>query len=212
MPSRAMSSRRGEFLTPGMSVGLMGGSFNPAHEGHLHVARMCLKALGLDRVWWLVSPQNPLKSDHDMAPLEKRMGDARALVIAAGEKRIAVTDIEIRLHTRYTIDTVTALRKRHPGVNFVWLMGADNMLQFPHWARWRDIAATLPIAVYPRPGFTLKARLSPAAMLLRPVTIEASDALLLPHLGAPALVFLEGREHHASATAIRAARRSKGAS
>ncbi len=199
-----MSSRRGELLTPGMSVGLMGGSFNPAHEGHLHVARMCLKALCLSRVWWLVSPQNPLKSAYDMAPLEKRMGAARALVAASGEKRITVTDIETRLHTRFTIDTVKALKKRYPGVDFVWLMGADNMLQFPHWARWRDIAATLPIAVYPRPGFTLKARLSPAAELLRPVTIEASDARLLPSLAAPALVFLQGREHSASATAIRA--------
>lgn len=199
-----MSSRRGEFLTPGMSVGLMGGSFNPAHEGHLHVARMCLRALGLDRVWWLVSPQNPLKSASDMAPLEKRLESARTIAAATGERRITATDIETRLGTRYTIDTITALKKRYPGVRFVWLMGADNMLQLPRWAKWRDIAASLPIAVYPRPGYTLKARLSPAAELLRPVTIEASDAHLLPFLEAPALVFLQGPEHHASATAIRA--------
>ena len=199
-----MTSRRGEFLTPGMSVGLMGGSFNPAHEGHLHVARMCLRALRLDRVWWLVSPQNPLKSARNMAPLEKRLESARAIAVDAGERRITVTDIETRLNTRYTIDTITALKKRYPGVRFVWLMGADNMLQLPRWAKWRDIAASLPIAVYPRPGYTLKARLSPAAELLHPVTIEASDAPLLPSLAAPALVFLQGREHSASATAIRA--------
>jgi len=197
-------NKRGEFITPGMSVGLMGGSFNPAHEGHLHVARMCLQALGLDRIWWLVSPQSPLKSARDMAPLDARVKAARALVAASGEKRITVSDIETRLGTRYTFDTVTALKKRHSGVHFVWLMGADNMLQLPHWAKWRELAATLPMAIYPRPGYTLKARLSPAATLLRPVTIEASDAPLLPQLEAPALVFLQGREHPASATAIRA--------
>ena len=195
---------RKEFITPAMSVGLMGGSFNPAHEGHLHVARMCLKTLGLDRIWWLVSPQNPLKSTCNMASLEMRLASAQALLTSSGEKRIIATDIETRLGTRYTIDTVTALKTHHPGTRFVWLMGADNMLQLPHWRKWRDIVASLPIAVYPRPGYTLKARLSPAARLLQPVTIEACDARLLPQLEAPALVFLQGREHHASATAIRA--------
>lgn len=199
-----MRTTRGEFLTPGMTVGLMGGSFNPAHDGHLHVARMCLKALGLDRIWWLVSPQNPLKSAANMAPLASRLASARTLATSSGDPRIIATDIETRLHTRYTIDTIKALQRAHPGVYFVWLMGADNMLQFPRWANWRDIADRVPIAVYPRPGFTLKARLSPAASVLKPVTLDTSDSRLLAYMTAPALVFLQGREHPASATAIRA--------
>lgn len=199
-----MRATRGELLTPGMTVGLMGGSFNPAHDGHLHVARMCLKALALDRIWWLVSPQNPLKSAAEMAPLATRLASARTLASASGDPRIIATDIETRLHTRYTIDTIKALQRAHSGVHFVWLMGADNMLQFPRWANWRDIADRVPIAVYPRPGFTLKARLSPAASLLKPVTLDTSDSRLLAHLSAPALVFLQGREHSASASAIRA--------
>lgn len=200
-----MNSRRAELLMPGMTVGLLGGSFNPAHEGHLHLTRMCLRALALDRVWWLVSPQNPLKSASGMASLKARLASAYALAEKSGERRIAVTAIETRLGTRYTIDTVRALKARHPGIRFVWLMGADNMLQLPRWLKWRQLTREVPLAVYPRPGFTLKARLSPAARMLKSVTLEASDAALLADLDPPALVFLEGREHRASATAIRAA-------
>lgn len=203
------SMTHSELLTPGQRVGLLGGSFNPAHEGHLHVTRMCLKALALDRVWWLVSPQNPLKSDAEMAPLTKRLSDARELVDKAGDPRIVVTDIETRLGTRYTIDTIEALQARHPGVHFVWLMGADNLIQFPQWARWRDIAEAVPIAVYPRPGYTLKARVCPAAEWLKPATLNADNAALLAERTPPALVFLEGPEHSASATAIRAAARER---
>ncbi len=199
-----MRATRGELLAPGMTVGLMGGSFNPAHNGHLHVARMCLKALGLDRIWWLVSPQNPLKGTNGMAPLATRLASAHTLATASGDPRIIATDIEARLNTRYTADTIKALQRAHPDVYFVWLMGADNMLQFPRWAKWRAIADSVPIAIYPRPGFTLKARLSPAATILKPVTLDTSDSHFLAHLTAPALVFLQGREHPASATAIRA--------
>lgn len=200
MPNRA------ELLTPGLKIGLLGGSFNPAHEGHLHITRMCLRALQLDRVWWLVSPQNPLKTTHDMASLETRLASARALIEKSGEPRIAATDIETRLGTRYTIDTVRALKARHSDTRFVWLMGADNLLQLPRWAKWRQLTREIPLAVYPRPGLTLKARLSPAAKMLAPYTLEASDAPLLADLVPPALTFLEGSEHPASATAIRAAR------
>ncbi len=195
---------RGEWLAPGLRVGLLGGSFNPAHEGHLHLTRMCLKALALDRVWWLVSPQNPLKGEADMAPLGARLESAAALVAKAGDPRIAVTDIETRLATRYTVDTVAALQARHPDIRFVWLMGADNMLQLPRWARWRELVGLVPVAVYPRPGFTLKARASLAAQMLKEVTLDASDAALLADCRPPALVFLAGPEHRASATAIRA--------
>lgn len=191
---------RRELLTPGLKVGLLGGSFNPAHEGHLHVTRRCLRALGLDRVWWLVSPQNPLKTEKGMAPFAKRFASAERM---ARDPRICVSDIEARLGTRYTVDTLAALTARFPTVDFVWLMGADNMIELPHWARWREIVGTVPIAVYPRPGFTLKARLSPAALALRDVTLDSSDAVLLPRLGAPALAFLEGAESGQSATAIR---------
>ncbi|MDO8290997.1 MAG: nicotinate-nucleotide adenylyltransferase [Parvibaculum sp.] len=190
---------------PGATIGLMGGSFNPAHEGHLHVARLSARALGLDAVWLLVSPQNPLKPASGMAPQAKRLVAARALVKSSRARNIIVTGIEAELRTTRTVDTLRALKRRYPLVHFVWLMGADNMLQFPRWAKWREITRTVPIAVYPRPGFTLRARLSPAAVHLRAVTLEASDAKLLSQLAAPALVFLEGRTHNASATAIRAA-------
>jgi nicotinate-nucleotide adenylyltransferase len=192
---------RHELLTPGLKVGLLGGSFNPAHEGHLHITKMCLKALGLDRVWWLVSPGNPLKPAKGMAPFAERFASARVM---ARDPRIVVSDIEARLGTRYTADTLAALTNRLPETRFVWLMGADNMLQFPKWRNWREIAETVPIAIYPRPGYTLKARLSPAATALREATLDASDATLLPHLAAPALVFLAGPESAHSATEIRA--------
>lgn len=192
---------RRELLTPGLKVGLLGGSFNPAHEGHLHITKMCLNALGLDRVWWLVSPGNPLKPVKGMAPFAERLASAEAM---ARDPRIVVSDIETRLGTRYTADTLAALTGRFPEIRFVWLMGADNMLQFPKWRNWREIAETVPIAVYPRPGYTLKARLSPAATALREATLDASDAALLPHLVPPALAFLTGPESTYSATEIRA--------
>jgi nicotinate-nucleotide adenylyltransferase len=201
--------KRDEALAPGLKVGLLGGSFNPAHEGHIHLTRMCMKALALDRVWWLVSPQNPLKSEAGMAPLAARMKAARELIAEAGERLIAVTDIETRLGTRFTIDTVRALKTRHPDTRFVWLMGADNLLQFPRWVKWRELTREIALAVYPRPGFTLRARLSPAAAMLKSVTLEPSDAPLLPLVRPPALVFLGGREHPASATAIRAGQSHK---
>ena len=193
---------RREMLTPGLKVGLLGGSFNPAHEGHLHLTRMCLQSLGLDRVWWLVSPGNPLKPEKDMAPYARRFASAEKM---ARDPRIVVSGIEAELGTRYTADTLAELTAHFAGTRFVWLMGADNMLQFPKWRNWQEVAATVPIAVYPRPGYTLKARLSPAAAVLRPWTLDTSDAALLPLMEPPALVFLGGPENPASATAIRAA-------
>ena len=192
---------RRELLTPGLKVGLLGGSFNPAHDGHLHITKMCLKALGLDRVWWLVSPGNPLKPEKGMAPFAERFASACAV---ARDPRITVSDIETRLGTRYTADTLMELTGRFPDVRFVWLMGADNMLQFPKWRNWRKIAETVPIAVYPRPGYTLKARLSPAAVAFGEATLDTSDASLLPYLAPPALAFLTGPESRRSATEIRA--------
>ena len=192
---------RNELLTPGLKVGLLGGSFNPAHEGHLHISQMCVKALGLDRVWWLVSPGNPLKPEKGMAPFGKRLASAEAM---ARDPRIVVSGVEAALGTRYTADTLAELTGRYPEVRFVWLMGADNMLQFPRWRNWREIAMTVPIAIYPRPGYTLKARLSPAARALAPSILDSTDAALLPLMAPPALVFLSGPESPRSATEIRA--------
>ncbi|MDF1849074.1 MAG: nicotinate-nucleotide adenylyltransferase [Parvibaculaceae bacterium] len=186
--------------SPGLKVGLLGGSFNPAHEGHRLVSLMALRQLQLDQVWWLVSPQNPLKSAGDMAPLNVRTQSAK---LCAAHPRIVVTDIETHLGTRFTIDTVDALQTRYAQVHFVWLMGADNMVQLPRWARWRELVETIPMAIYPRPGFNLRARLSPAATTYRSRWLDASDAARLPRLKAPAICFLEGPQNPISATKLR---------
>ena len=143
-----------------MRIGLYGGSFDPAHEGHLHVSTTALRRLRLDRVWWLVTPGNPLKDNARLPPLEERIARARRL---AADPRIDVTGLEAAIGTRYTFDTVDELTRRCPGVHFVWLMGADNLAQFARWQRWRDIARRVPIAVIDRPGATLKATRAPAA-------------------------------------------------
>lgn len=161
---------------------------------------MALRQLQLDQIWWLVSPQNPLKAAYDMAPLGQRIERAKQI---AAHPRITVTDIERDLCTRFTVDTVHALQQRYRQVQFVWLMGADNMIQLPRWAKWRTLVESVPIAVYPRPGFNLKARLSLAAMTYRPAWIDPSDAALLPRLEAPALCFLEGPQNPISATELR---------
>ena len=192
-------------LAPGLRVGLFGGSFNPAHEGHLHVSRMAIQALELDRLWWLVSPQNPLKSTDEMAPFAQRFASAERM---AKHPRIVVSDIEQKLGTRFTADTLQALTTRNPHVQFIWLMGADNLIQFTKWENWQNIARTVPVAVYPRPGYSLQARLSPAARWYGDNQIHALAAKNLGHTPPPALVFLEGPEHPASATAIRAQSKS----
>jgi len=179
---------------------LLGGSFNPAHEGHRLVSLMALRQLQLDQVWWLVSPQNPLKSESDMAPLDQRLRGAEK---RAAHPKIITTDIEAHLGTRFTVDTVAALQHRYAQVHFVWLMGADNMIQLPRWAKWRELVETIPMAIYPRPGFNLKARLSPAATTYRSSWLDASDAARLPSLKAPAFCFLEGPQHPISATELR---------
>jgi nicotinate-nucleotide adenylyltransferase len=156
-------------IADGMRIGLLGGSFNPAHGGHLYVSEIARKALKLDYVWWLVSPGNPLKSEP--APLELRMTQARN---AAQVPRIRVTDIERRLGTRYTVDTVVALQRRFPGVHFIWLMGSDNLEQFARWRRWRDIAGHIPIAVVRRPGSVLASLHAP---LMRLGSVRAPTVL-----------------------------------
>ena len=184
-------------------VGLLGGSFNPAHEGHRHVAERALSALGLDQVWLLVSPGNPLKPARGMAPFAQRLASARRV---ADGRRVVATGIEARLGTRYTADTLALLRKRFPRARFVLLLGADNLEQLPRWRRWREIARTTPIAVVPRPGATRRALAGRAARTLE--RHRRRPAALLheaPGTHAP-WCLIPAPEHPASATAIRARR------
>src|SRR5918997_303056 len=146
-------------------IGLLGGSFNPAHEGHRHVAERALAALGLDQVWLLVSPGNPLKPRRGMAPFAARLASARRF---ADGRRVVATGIEAELGTRYTVDTLALLRRRFPRARFALLLGADNLEQLPRWRRWREIARTTPVAVVPRPGATRRALAGQAARGVRP--------------------------------------------
>jgi nicotinate-nucleotide adenylyltransferase len=184
-------------VKPGLRIGLLGGSFNPAHAGHVHASKAALKQLKLDYVWWLVSPQNPLKSKRAMAPLARRMASARK---RARDRRIRVTDIEATLATRYTVDTLAALRKCFPKVHFVWLMGSDNFIQLPRWRAWKRIFALVPLAVVPRPGTALTARRCKAARRFAAARVAAGELPLEP----PAWTILNARGVKASATRIRA--------
>jgi nicotinate-nucleotide adenylyltransferase len=185
-----------------MRIGLLGGSFNPPHEGHALVTRLALTRLGLDRVWWLVTPGNPLKSPAELAALQERVEAARGLI--AGP-RVAITDIEAQIGARYTYDTLAWLARRARGARFVWLMGADNLGQFHLWRHWRAIADLTPIAVVDRPGSTLRAMSSPAAIALAPWRTPERDALRLAGRRPPALVFLHGPRSELSSTLLRKA-------
>ena len=188
-------------------IGLLGGSFNPAHEGHLHISVLALERLDLDELWWLVSPQNPLKPSAGMAPLGQRLEAARAI---ARDPRIRVTDIERALGTRYTIDTLRALKTRHPGVRFVWVMGADNLIEIRRWKEWRSIFRMLPIAVFARPSYVLRALRSGAARRFASARKGRLRAADLAGLDPPAWVLLQTPRHAASATRIRARRGAAG--
>lgn len=181
-------------------VGVLGGSFNPAHAGHAHVAALALKRLRLDQVWLLVSPGNPLKPAQGMADMADRLRSARSV---ADGRRIVATTVESRLHTRYTFDTLRALRQRFPRVRFVWVMGADNLVQLPRWQQWRGIARTMPMAVMPRPTYNQRALAGQAARTLRRFLLPSRAAPSLPCHVPPAWTFLPAQQHPASATAIR---------
>ncbi|SFV04687.1 nicotinate-nucleotide adenylyltransferase [Methylobacterium sp. 174MFSha1.1] len=194
-------------LAPGLRVGLYGGSFNPAHAGHRHVSRLALRRLALDRVWWLVSPGNPLKDRRHLPEAAARAEGARAV---ASDPKIAVTDFEAglgegRLGVRYTVDTLRWLTERQPEVRFVWIMGADSLATFHRWKGFREIAAMMPFAVIDRPGYTLKAMASPAARLLAASRLDETDAPTLAGRSPPAWVFLHGPRNSLSSTALRAA-------
>lgn len=185
---------------PGMRIGLFGGSFNPPHQGHRLVAETALNALGLDRLWWIVTPGNPLKSTAGLPSQQERMALCRALM---PDPRVAITGFEADIGTRYTYDTLRYLERRCAGVRFVWIMGADSLAGFHRWQKWRDIAHMVPIAIIDRPGSTLRAAASKAAQVFGHARIDETDAVLLPGLKPPAWVFLYGPRSSLSSTELR---------
>ena len=184
----------------GLRVGLMGGSFNPAHDGHRHLSLLALKRLKLHAVWWLVTPQNPLKAADGMAPLALRLERAR---LVADHPRLLVTDLETRLGTRFTADTLGALTKRFARTRFVWLMGADNLIQLSQWDQWTRIFHLAPIAIFDRPTYSQRALSGPAASHYMRYRIRERLAGRLADLPPPAWAFLHSRLHWASATKLR---------
>lgn len=186
----------------GMRIGLFGGSFNPPHDGHLLVSRMALSRLRLDRVWWIVTPGNPLKENAGLPPLAARMEAARRM---GDHPQIDITGFEAEIGTRYTYDTISYLTRRCPGVDFVWLMGADNLAQFHRWQHWREIANLVPVAVIDRPGSTLKAVHSRAGQFLARYRYSENEARLLARARTPAFIFLHGRRSETSSTELRRA-------
>jgi nicotinate-nucleotide adenylyltransferase len=186
---------------PGQRIGLMGGTFNPPHEGHAVCAVTALRRLGLDQLWWMVTPGNPLKGHDGLPPLAERMAASRRL---ATDPRIKVTAFEAALGTPYTYETLHYVTRRFPGVHFVWVMGADNLAGFHRWQRWRDIARLVPMAVVDRPGWRLKALASPAALSLARYRVPESLAECLPTVAPPAWALLSTRLSEASSTALRA--------
>lgn len=185
----------------GQRIGLLGGSFNPPHDAHAVISRIAIRRLGLDQLWWLVTPGNPLKSKADLAALADRLAACRALVPDA---RIRITAFEAQLPTAYTAATLSFLRRRHPGVRFVWVMGADNLAGFHRWQHWQEIAARFPIAVVDRPGHRLPALAGRTAHALARRRLPESMGRLLPVLREPHWTFLTGPLSPLSSTAVRA--------
>lgn len=192
---------------PGMRIGLFGGTFDPPHQAHRGASLLVLKRLKLDRVWWLVTPGNPLKNTNGLAPLQDRIDAARALT---RHPRIDVTGLEAVIKTRYTYDTILWLKTRCPGVRFVWIMGADNLRSFHRWQRWRGIAKLVPFVVVDRLGPSLYATASPAGVALAHARIPAHEAATLPDRKPPAWVYLHGLKSALSSTALRALRQKHG--
>ena len=200
--SPAVSSgalRSGFHLERGMTVGLFGGSFNPAHEGHRHVAETARQKLDLDKIIWLVSPQNPLKSKSETAPLADRITELRPFT---GPKDV-ISDFETRIHATYTLDTLRALKARYPGVHFVWIMGGDSLAGFHKWRGWVQLMHMVPIAIVSRPGALMKARFSPATLRFGRYKVDERAAKTLPYRQAPAWAYIKGPLHSHSSTTLR---------
>ncbi|GIK81211.1 MAG: Nicotinate-nucleotide adenylyltransferase [Pseudorhodoplanes sp.] len=190
--------------TPGLRVGLFGGTFNPPHASHRAVSLLALKKLGLDRVWWLVTPGNPLKSPSGLPPVAERIAESEKL---ANHPRIAVTGVESVIGTQYSHDTIKWLLGECPGVRFVWIMGADNLKGFHRWKNWREIFMLVPIAVVDRGGLSLQATSGPAAHRFARTRIAESQARTLPDRNPPAWVYLHGIKSTLSSTALREAKK-----
>jgi nicotinate-nucleotide adenylyltransferase len=190
----------------GMAVGLFGGSFNPPHRGHALVAEIALRRLRLDQLWWIVTPGNPLKKTSELSALSERLKLSEAV---ARDPRVKVTAFEARHNVRYTADTLALIKARNPGVDCVWIMGADNLRDFHHWQRWRQIALTFPIAVIDRPGSTLSFLSSVVAKTFDYARIDEADAPRLARMKAPAWTFIHGPRSSLSSTAIRNGAKAK---
>ncbi|MCX7567843.1 nicotinate-nucleotide adenylyltransferase [Sulfitobacter sp. F26169L] len=188
------------YASSGQVIGLLGGSFDPAHAGHVHITLEALKRFGLDQVWWLVSPGNPLKS-RGPAPLAQRVERARSLM---DHPRVQITDIEARIGTRYTAQTLRALQQHYPAQRFVWLMGADNLAQFHLWQDWQGIAESVPLGILARPGQRISARMSRTAKFYADYRIAGRNSQLLSHARAPAWCFVNVPMINVSSSAIRA--------
>ena len=186
--------------TLGMKIGLFGGSFNPPHKGHLLVSKIALRKLQLDRIWWIVTPGNPLKDTHQLLPVAERIALCRKLV---HHPDICITAFEIGFNNRYTADTVAILTGRRPSVHWVWVMGADNLGSFHRWNRWRDIARDIPLAIIDRPGSTMSPNSTPATHSLSKFRLDERDAKLLAGTSPPAWTFIHGPRSHISSTQIR---------
>lgn len=193
---------------PRRRVGLLGGSFNPAHAGHRQVSELALKYLGLDEIWWLVSPQNPLKPSAGMGQLNARIASAKRFT--HGDPRMRATALETALATRFTADTLAVLRARFPRIRFVWLMGADNLRQIPRWQRWSSIFHAIPIAVFARPTYDSNALAGKAAIRFKQARRSLRQANRLSAYPPPAWAFLHSRLHPASGTLIRAGKGQPG--
>lgn len=184
----------------GMRIGLLGGSFNPPHVAHRAISLFAIKRLKLDRVWWLVTPGNPLKQSGGMQDIDARAEAARKV---ADDPRIDVSCLESVIGTRYTVDTISYLRRRASGLRFVWIMGADNLAQFHRWQNWRRIASEVPIAVIDRPPQSFRALAAPAAQALARYRLPENQAVRLADQRAPAWVFLTGMKLNLSSTGLR---------
>ena len=186
--------------TQGLRIGLLGGSFDPPHSGHMHISKWAIKEFSLDRIWWLVSPGNPLKKDAP-ADLDRRLSACNKLV---NHPKVIVTDLERVFNTRYTAQTLTTLKSQYSGVRFVWLMGADNLAEFHKWDRWQDIMHMLPVGVMARPNKQLAANCSPAARIFRESRLSARSSTALPFKEAPSWSLLTGPMDDESSSKIRA--------
>jgi len=187
------------FALPGQTIGLLGGSFDPPHAGHVHISKQAMRRFGLDRVWWLVSPGNPMKQDGP-ADFDRRMAACQALV---RHPRVVVSDLEARLGTRYTAETLAQILPIYPGVRFVWLMGADNLSQFHKWDRWRQIINTVPIGILARPENVIRGGLSPTARTYARFRLPSRQAAALAHRPAPCWSLVTGPTVDISSTEIR---------